>query len=184
MLSSCRAILLHIRKKGGAHPMLPDLCVLALAFILLVRLRRKKVPRSRFLLSCLLYFYFSGVLSLTLLPILSKLPHVTDHTFAFNVRPFRDLLHGWGDSVGQILLNILLFLPFGILMPHRTGKGFFPTLLQAAICSAAIELLQPFFDRTCDITDFITNVVGCAWGYLVGLPLRQPLRQLGKWLDH
>lgn len=40
-----------------------------------------------------------------------------------------------------------------------------------------------FFDRTCDITDLITNVAGCACGYLIGLPLAQPLQRLGERLD-
>ena len=144
--------------------MLPDLCVLGLVFALRILPRRRKWPRSRFLLSCGLYIYFCGVLRVTLLPVV-------------------DLLYGWGDSVGQILLNMLLFLPFGALVPLRTGRGLFLTLLQAAACSATIELVQPFFDRSCDITDFITNTVGCACGYLVGLPLRPPLQRLGRWLD-
>ena len=140
--------------------MLPDLCVLTLAFVVLVLPRRRKWPRSRFLLSCGLYIYFCGILRVTLLPVVSRLPYVAEHVFAVNLRPFRDLLHGWGNSVGQILLNMLLFLPFGVLVPLRTGRGLFLTLLQAAVCSAAIELVQPFFGRSCDITDLITNTVG------------------------
>ncbi len=162
---------------------LPDLLVQAGIFCLLFLPTRRKCARSRWLLSGVLYVYFCAVLGLTLLPVLCRLPYVPAHTFSANLRPFRDLLHGWGDSVGQILLNVLLFLPFGALLPRWTGRGFFVTLLQAAACSAAIELLQPFFGRTCDITDLITNVVGCAWGYLIGLPLAQPLRRLGDRLD-
>ena len=162
---------------------LADLCVLGLIFALRILPGRRRWPRSRFLLSCGLYLYFCGVLSVTLLPVVSRLPYVAGRVFAMNLRPFRDLLHGWGNSVGQILLNMLLFLPFGVLVPLRTGRGFFLTLLQAAACSAAIELVQPFFGRSCDITDLITNTVGCACGYLVGLPLRPPLQRLGRWLD-
>lgn len=162
---------------------LADLCVLGLIFALRILPGRRRRPRSRFLLSCGLYLYFCGVLSVTLLPVVSRLPYVAGRVFAMNLRPFRDLLHGWGNSVGQILLNMLLFLPFGVLVPLRTGRGFFLTILQAAACSAAIELVQPFFGRSCDITDFITNTVGCACGYLVGLPMRTPLEKLGRWLD-
>ena len=121
-----------------------------------------------------------------MLPVLCRVPYVPAHRFSVNLYPFRDLLHGWGDSVGQILLNVLLFMPFGVLLPRCTGRGFFITLFQAALCSATIELLQPFFDRTCDITDLITNVTnvaGCACGYLIGLPLAQPLQRLGERLD-
>jgi glycopeptide antibiotics resistance protein len=31
--------------------------------------------------------------------------------------------------------------------------------------SLSIELLQPFFDRSSDVTDLITNVIGGALGY-------------------
>ena len=162
---------------------LPDLLVQAGIFCLLFLPGRRNCARSRRLLSVVLYVYSCAVLGLTLLPVLSRLPYAPAHRFSANLRPFRDLLHGWGDSVGQILLNVLLFLPFGVLLPRYTGRGFFITLFQAALCSAAIELLQPFFDRTCDITDIITNVAGCACGYLIGLPLVQPLRRLGDRLD-
>lgn len=171
--------------KGGpaVASALPDLLVQAGIFCLLFLPYRHKYSRSRRLLSGALYIYFCIVLDLTLLPVLCRVPYVPAHRFSVNLYPFRDLLHGWGDSVGQILLNVLLFLPFGVLLPRRTGRGFFITLFQAALCSATIELLQPFFDRTCDITDLITNVAGCACGYLIGLPLAQPLQRLGERLD-
>lgn len=162
--------------------MWPDLCVLALLFVPVLFPRRPR-RRSRHLLSCALYFYFCAVLSVTLLPVIAKLPYVMNHSFSANLRPFRDLLHGWGNSAGQVVLNLILFLPFGVLMPLYTGKGFAFTLMQASICSAAIELLQPFFDRTCDITDLITNSLGCACGYVLYLPLRSPLRRILERLD-
>lgn len=165
---------------------LPDLLVQAGIFCLLFLPHRHEYSRSRRLLSGALYIYFCIVLDLTLLPVLCRVPYVPAHRFSVNLYPFRDLLHGWGDSVGQILLNVLLFMPFGVLLPRCTGRGFFITLFQAALCSATIELLQPFFDRTCDITDLITNVTnvaGCACGYLIGLPLAQPLQRLGERLD-
>ncbi len=162
---------------------LPDLLVQAGIFCLLFLPHRHEYSRSRRLLSGALYIYFCIVLDLTLLPVLCRVPYVSAHRFSVNLYPFRDLLHGWGDSVGQILLNVLLFMPFGVLLPRCTGRGFFITLFQAALCSATIELLQPFFDRTCDITDLITNVAGCACGYLIGLPLAQPLQRLGERLD-
>ena len=105
--------------------MLPDLCVLGLVFALRILPRRRKWSRSRFLLSCGLYIYFCGILRVTLLPVVSRLPYVAEHVFAVNLRPFRDLLHGWGNSVGQILLNMLLFCPSARLCPCARGGGFF-----------------------------------------------------------
>lgn len=109
--------------------MLPDLCVLTLAFVLLVLPRRRKWPRSRFLLSCGLYIYFCGILRVTLLPVVSRLPYVAEHVFAVNLRPFRDLLHGWGNSVGQILLNMLLFFALRRACAPAHGAGAFSDAL-------------------------------------------------------
>ncbi len=39
------------------------------------------------------------------------------------------------------------------------------TVLFCFLMSLGIELLQPFFDRSSDITDLITNVIGGALGY-------------------
>lgn len=164
----------------GMLSVLPDLVVQIGLFVLLFLPRGRRCACGRWLLAAAVYIYFCAILWLTLLPVLSRLPQVPGHVFSANLRPFRDLLCGWGDSVGQLLLNVLLFMPFGILLPPLTGRGFVCTLLQAAACSVGIELLQPFFDRTCDITDLITNVTGCAGGYLVGLPLRQSLSRMAR----
>ena len=162
----------------GVLSVLPDLAVQIGLFLLLFCSHRRRGAWGRRLLSAAVYMYLCAILWVTLVPILTRLPYVSGHSFSANLCPFRDLLRGWGDSVGQILLNVLLFMPFGILLPPLTGRGLACTLLQAAACSAGIELLQPFFGRTCDITDLITNVIGCAGGYLVGLPLTQAMGRL------
>ena len=95
--------------------------------------------------------------------------------------PFRDLHHGYGDAERQIALNIIMTVPFGLLLPlsrRCAGKrcGFFRCLLLTAAMSLGIELVQPLLNgaRSSDITDLITNTLGGLLGYglyLVTRPL-------------
>lgn len=67
------------------------------------------------------------------------------------------------------LLNILLFVPLGILLPflwkkYHTLKG---TLLFGFGMSLSIELLQILTYRTTDINDIIANTLGAALGYFI-----------------
>ncbi len=70
----------------------------------------------------------------------------------------------------NIVGNILLFLPFGILLPLLFEKlrAFWPLAWRAAIMSAAIEVVQiPTQVRATDVDDVILNVVGALVGLLL-----------------
>jgi len=84
-----------------------------------------------------------------------------------NLTPFIDVSLGRGDFLRQVFLNIIMTLPFGFLFPLIRNKRakFGVTVFFCFLMSLSIELLQPFFDRTSDITDLITNVIGGALGY-------------------
>ncbi|WP_148267809.1 VanZ family protein [Clostridium sp. SY8519] len=83
----------------------------------------------------------------------------------FNIRPFPD-----GFS-GQVLMNLLLFLPFGALLPfvfRKMAWNYGRVLFSGFAVSAAIELIQFFFvGRYADITDVMMNTAGTAAGALV-----------------
>lgn len=67
------------------------------------------------------------------------------------------------DPVGY-LLNVVMFLPFGILVPliwKRIRKG---TCLAALGFSALIEVTQLFSGRGTDVDDLIMNTMGAAIG--------------------
>ncbi len=159
----------------------PDWCILAVLFAAYLHRRGTAWPRGRLFLWSVFYFYGCCLLAATLMPVVWKLPDIWGHGYSLNLIPFRDLLHGWGDSVGQIVLNVLLFLPFGFLLPILTGKKFLPTLLLAAAASGAIELLQPLFDRRGDITDFITNTLGGGCGYILQMPVGEEIKRRFHW---
>ncbi len=85
--------------------------------------------------------------------------------FTVNYVPFSDVL----ESPVQYLLNILMFLPFGVLLPllwERYGRwrsllsfGFFLTVF--------IEAAQVFTYRATDIDDLTANMLGLCLGRLL-----------------
>ena len=124
--------------------------------------------RDRLLVNTLMYAYLSLVLCFTMMPVVVSIPFILDHPYKpMNLVPFIDVSLGRGDFFRQGLLNVIMTLPFGFLFPltrdKRTKLGV--TVFFCFLMSLGIELLQPFFDRSSDITDLITNVIGGALGY-------------------
>lgn len=127
-----------------------------------------------------MYFYLTAVLFVTLMPIVASLPFIFNHPYTpMNFIPFDDLLHGRGDTVRQIVLNIIMMIPFGFLLPicracSHKKYNMFQCILFSAGLSICIEVLQPIISgiRSADITDVITNTLGGLTGYLLFLLLR------------
>jgi len=62
---------------------------------------------------------------------------------------------------GEVIGNILMFLPFGILYPaSHHDATFVKTFITGFLYTAVIELLQPVFGRAFDINDIILNTLG------------------------
>ena len=86
-----------------------------------------------------------------------------------NMVPFIDVVKGRGDFLRQVVLNIVMTIPFGFLFPltqNRTAK-FIRTVFFCFLMSLGIEILQPLINglRSSDVTDLITNVIGGMLGY-------------------
>ena len=65
-------------------------------------------------------------------------------------------------------LNIVLFIPLGILLPAVSAKVRLPdVLLAGGFFSLLIELSQLFNNRSTDIDDLLLNMLGALLGYLV-----------------
>lgn len=98
------------------------------------------------------------------MPIIVKLPFIFNHPYTpMNMVPFVDVLSGRGDFLRQIVLNIIMTVPFGFLYPLSQGQksGFFKTIFCCFLLSLGIELLQPLISgsRSSDITDLITIAI-------------------------
>ena len=91
----------------------------------------------------------------------------------------------WIFSGGQRLLNMVVFVPAGVLLVlacarWRIAWVLVPLgLLGLAAYSIGIEATQlalARIDRACDVTDVIDNVTGAALGVAVGIVLALVLR--------
>ena len=52
------------------------------------------------------------------MPILVSLPFIFNHPYGFmNLVPFVDVTSGRGDFMRQVVLNIVMTIPFGFLLP-------------------------------------------------------------------
>lgn len=124
----------------------------------------------------LMYIYLILLIYVTLMPIVTSLPFLFNHPYIpMNLNIFDDLINGRGDYFRQIILNIIMTIPFGFLLPIINKKSMFlKTILCTFLLSLCIELLQPLIDgaRSSDITDLITNTIGGAVGYVCFLVLK------------
>ena len=99
--------------------------------------------------------------------------------WTMNLVPFVGLV----DDLPNALLNVLLFLPLGLLLPliwERFREARY-TLLYELSLSACIELTQLFTYRTTDVDDLLTNLTGTCLGWLIakGLLRLRPLKVQG-----
>ncbi|MFF9499676.1 VanZ family protein [Streptomyces sp. NPDC014656] len=78
---------------------------------------------------------------------------------------------GFVETVRQLGGNILLGVPFGILLPllSRRARGFFRVALLTAATMLLVELVQGALvtGRAFDVDDVLLNTTGALLGYLI-----------------
>lgn len=98
--------------------------------------------------------------------VLVGMPNITYVRVELNLNliPILGLIDDWKNSI----LNILLFVPLGIMLPILWSKFRAPksTLLFGFGMSLTIELLQILTYRATDVNDLITNTLGTFLGFL------------------
>lgn len=118
-------------------------------------------------LYCLFALYLAALYSVT------GLPTVTYCRFdpVFQLVPFAGMA---GDISGS-LLNILLFIPMGLLPPviWQAFQDIRRTLILGASMTITVELLQIFTFRASDINDIITNLLGVALGFFAARHIKR-----------
>lgn len=152
-----------------------DFIALALLYAFFFFQKWKSKGKDILLINTLMYVYLCFVLYFTLMPVITSLPFILNHPYKpINMVPFVDVLTGRGDFVRQILLNVIMMLPFGFLFPmtQNPAVGFCRTIFFCFLICLGIELLQPFFNRTADVTDLITNIIGGMAGYVLYIIFR------------
>ena len=124
----------------------------------------------------ILYYLFSCYLSVVY--VLVGLPYVLyiRPEMNLNLIPLAGILNDWKNS----LLNVLLFIPLGVMLPllwnkFRQEKNI---LSFGFLVSLAIELMQTLTYRATDVNDLITNTLGAYLGFLcakIFLQKRKPI---------
>ena len=145
-----------------------DFTVLVLLYAFIFFRKWRPQGKGVLLVNTLMYSYLSFVLFFTMMPVIASIPSVLDHPYEpMNLVPFIDVSLGRGDFFRQVVLNVIMTLPFGFLFPLTRDKRakFSVTVFSCFLMSLGIEILQPFFNRSSDITDLITNVIGGVLGY-------------------
>ena len=71
------------------------------------------------------------------------------------------------DDIEGHMLNVLLFVPLGLIIPAISGNRLtvFPVAALTAATSATIEISQLLNSRVTDVDDFFMNVIGALIGY-------------------
>jgi VanZ family protein len=97
------------------------------------------------------YWIFSTIFILTLITILS-------------LRPLESLPPVPGtDKIHHFIAYATLMLPTALRKP----KSWLLIVLVFIACSGAIELIQPFVNRYCDLKDLLANIAGLACGLII-----------------
>lgn len=164
-----------IRFLGIGMDCLSSMLILTPLTLVILKLSGRRLV-SRHTVCLLLYLcVLCGIYSVTGLPDIKY----CSFDFTWNLIPMADVFH----SPGQYVLNILMFLPVGFLLPllwdeyqdFRHVFGF------CCFLTVFIEIAQVFTFRTTDIDDLLTNLLGAGIGYLLihlpagKLKLRLPL---------
>ena len=153
---------------------LVDFVVLFILYIFIFYKRWKVKGKDILFINTIMYIYLSFVLYFTLMPIITSLPFVFNHSYVpMNLVPFIDISTGRGDFIRQVVLNIVMTIPFGFLLPLIKNKkiNLMKTILYTFLLSLGIEILQPLINdfRSSDITDLVTNILGGIIGYILYL---------------
>ncbi len=153
---------------------LVDFIFLIIIYILKFYKKWKEKGRDVLVVNTTMYIYLSFVLYFTLMPVITSLPFIFNHSYTpMNLVPFIDVLNSRGDFVRQVVLNVIMTIPFGFLIPFikKENVKLLKIVFYTFLLSLGIELLQPLINgiRSADITDLITNVIGGIIGYVMYL---------------
>lgn len=88
-------------------------------------------------------------------------------------------------AVFQLLFNVALFMPLGLIAGRLLRMRLMPTIMLSLAVSALIEVAQftglfgiyAYAYRCCDIDDLITNVMGGALGWLAASAIEKAVPQ-------
>lgn len=179
------------------------LCAFLPAIYYLKRSQGLAIRLKLMAIAALLLFYLAGLIAYTFLPLPDRQTFTCPEGWGSNYPRFylgwsihRALLEEGGflgvltsTYILQMLLNVLLFVPYGFLARWILRLGFKPLLFAAFLSSLLIELTQisglwgdyPCAIRTFDAEDIFNNTLGALLGWAL-LASWQKRAELKGWL--
>lgn len=160
---------------------LPDFVVLVFVYFIVFYRKWKEMGHLRLFLRTVFYCYLCMVVYFTLMPVLASIPNFYLYPAGtINLSPFIDIAEGHLNAETEIILNILMMIPFGFLLPLIMQRSPLAIISAGFLTSLAIECIQPFLNpyRAADITDLITNTVGTIIGYFLYRLLREHIQNM------
>ncbi len=159
-------------------------CVVAM---LLVLLSQKAKRYEKLILIGLAMAYTWVLLSMTILPITipdKRIPigEIVAYQRPWNLKPlnliipqYYNMISGQSGAARQFIGNILLFIPFGLLLPllFKGLRKWYRVFLIGFGCTVGIETLQLGLRLMCmgwrsfDVDDIILNTLGVIIGYMI-----------------
>lgn len=169
---------------------LPVIALVSLIIYLPIFLVQKhRFGKRPFVRHLVVYAFIGCCASLLYLTILWYYPYITFRPdfYALNLQPFlwiREVYAmGAAKMFAQLLANIVMFVPYGLLLPvvfDRLKKPVYTALIVLAT-TLAIETLQYFMGRSADIDDVIMNTIGGIAGYFLYALLRRAFGEKPVW---
>ena len=139
----------------------------------------RKRNKKDFVTRTIFYIYLIFVFYFTLMPIFKSVycRIFSDYRSKINLIPFVDVIHRHGDYYRQIILNIIMTIPFGFMLPiiKKFKNKLISTTAATALFSFLIEFSQYVFaiERAVDITDIITNTFGGFIGCIIYIAIEK-----------
>lgn len=153
-------------------------------------LRRKAKGKQPFIRHLVCYGLIGVVLSILYITIfliggeISLNPNLN----RLNLVPFSWLKSAWQSGrnfvINQLVLNIIMFIPLGILLPvvFKSLSKWWKTAMVTVAVTAAIEVLQLFIGRSGDIDDILMNYAGGMIGYILFVLFRSKFKNRSWWI--
>lgn len=90
----------------------------------------------------------------------------------------------WTFALSQLILNFLMFIPFGMLLPIaiRPLSKWWKTAACTLVFTASIEVFQLFIGRSGDVDDIIMNFAGGMIGYIIFAVFRAKFKYHSWWI--
>lgn len=141
----------------------------------------KTIMQKHIIQVFILMIYVFGVIKVTGFGALADVKNCRGlenfHKINMDFSVFRNF--SWDTWRTDFYLNVLLFVPFGFLLPYiwPEYKRLARTLIMGFVFSLMIESAQYFNWRLSDVDDLICNVVGTFVGYMIWLGISPALKK-------